>query len=79
MYVEPGDYSSPRRSQLLLKRDFSLSDEVPGYKAIPGATLMLSDKVQQKGVFFLGYEARRLDRALEDYQMIRPSNIVLYI
>ena len=74
MYVEPGDYTSPRRSHLLHKRDFSLSDDVPGYSAIPGATLMLTDKVRQKGVFFLGYEARRLDRALEDYQMIRPSN-----
>lgn len=74
MYVEPGDYSSPSRSQLLHKRDFTLSDEVPGYRAIPGATLMLNDRVPQKGVFFLGYEERRLDRALEDYQMIRPSN-----
>jgi len=74
LYVEPGDYSSPNRSQVLLKRDFSLSEEVPGYKAIPGATVMLRDRVQQKGVFFLGYEARRLDRALEDFQMIQPSN-----
>ncbi len=74
IYVEPGDYSSPRRAQVLHKRDFDLSDEVPGYKAIPGATLMLRDRVQQRGVFFLGYEARRLDRALEDFQMIQPSN-----
>lgn len=74
LYVEPGDYSSPHRSEVLLKRDFSLSEEVPGYKAIPGATIMLTDKSQQKGVFFLGYEARRLDRALEDFQMIQPSN-----
>ena len=74
IYVEPGQYSNPRRTHILSKRDFELSDQVPGYRAIPGATMMLSDKTARKGVFFLGYEARRLDRALQDYQMIRPSN-----
>ena len=77
LYVEPERYSlredPTRRSQLLFKRDFELSGEVPGYRAIPGATLMLSDRVPQRCVFFLGYEERRLDRALEDYQMIQPS------
>jgi hypothetical protein len=82
LYVEPGGYSkgdsvrtsNTRRSLILHKRDFELSDEVPGYRAIPGATLMLSDKFPQRSVFFLGYEARRLHRALEVYPMLRPES-----
>lgn len=74
VYVEPLSYNRPRRTKLLHKRDFELSDEVKGYRAIPGATFMLSDRSDQKGVFFLGYEESRLERALEDYQMIRPEN-----
>ena len=73
LYVEPLSYSNPRRSKLLHKRDFELSDVIPGYRAIPGATIRLTDQTPQTGVFFLGYEERRLDRALEDYQMIRPD------
>lgn len=78
LYVEPKNYQKPmstmRKSQLLHKRDFELSQEVPGYKAIPGGTLLLTDRIPQKTVFFLGFEERRLDRALEDYQMIQPSS-----
>jgi hypothetical protein len=78
LYVEPKGYSvrasNTRRSLILHKRDFELSDEVPGYRAIPGATLMLSDKFPQRSVFFLGYEARRLHRALEVYPMLRPES-----
>ena len=77
LYVEPQRYHSPQRSQLLDKRDFDLSDEVPGYRAIPGVTFMLNDRDRQKGVFFLGYEETRFDRALEDYQMIRPSDCIV--
>lgn len=77
MYVEPLSYSireaTFRRSQLLHKRHFELSDEVPGYKAIPGATLIMTDRIHQRTVFFLGYEERRLDRALEDHQLIQPK------
>src|SRR5258706_186466 len=46
LYVEPLNYTlreaTFRRSQLLHKRHFELSDEVPGYKAIPGATLIMT-------------------------------------
>jgi hypothetical protein len=81
LYVEPRRYSkgyvvrtsNTRRSLILHKRDFELSDEVPGYRAIPGATLMLTDRSRQRSVFFLGYEARRLHRALEVYPMLRPE------
>jgi hypothetical protein len=78
LYVEPKNYSlresSTRRSLILHKRDFGLSDQVPEYQAIPGATLLLSDRFPQRNVFFLGYEERRLDRALEDNQMLRPDS-----
>lgn len=78
LYVEPEDYSlresSTRRSLILHKRDFGLSDKVPEYQAIPGATLLLSDRFPQRNVFFLGYEASRLDRALEGNQMLRPDS-----
>ncbi len=72
-YVEPLDYQSPNRSRLLCKRDFELSDTFPGYCAIPHAAFMLNDRYPQNVVFFLGYEARRLDRALEDFQMIKTE------
>lgn len=74
LYVEPQRYTRLQRTKLLHKRDFDLSDEFPGYRAIPGNTLLLNDRYTQYGVFLLGYEERRLDRALEDYQMIKPSN-----
>lgn len=81
LYVEPLQYAlhitNLRRSQLLHKRDFDLSYEVAGYKPIPGATLILSDETPQRTVFFVGYEERRLDRALEDYQMIQPTSCSL--
>lgn len=74
LYVEPADYEKTRRSQLLNRRDFELSDEFPGYIGIPGAALNLSERYLQRGVFFLGYEERRLDRVLEDYPMIKADN-----
>jgi len=78
VYVEPGSYalrvSSTRRSVILNKRDFELSDEVVGYRAIPGALRMLSDRFPQRSVFFLGYEERRLERALEDHQMMKSDH-----
>jgi hypothetical protein len=73
IYVEPGKYSSPRWRQLLHRRDFELSGLVPGYTAIPGAAMLLADRASQKGIFFLGYEERRLERAFEDLQMIQAS------
>ena len=80
LYVEPESYtrrvrnSNTRRSLILHKRDFGLSDEVPGYRAIPGATLLMNDRLPQRSVFFLGYEERRLDRALEDNQILKPES-----
>lgn len=74
IYVEPLSYKNMGRSMLLHRRDFELSDEFPpNYIGIPGATILLSDRQPQRGVFFLGYEERRLDRALEDYPMIKAG------
>jgi hypothetical protein len=73
-YVEPEEYKTPRRREVLYRRAFELSSEVPGYRAIPGAAVILTDRRPQHGVFFLGFEERRLDVALEDFQTIKPSN-----
>jgi hypothetical protein len=74
LYVEPSRYKTSRERSPLHRRDFELSDEVPGYRGIPGFTLMMSDRLPQRAVFFLGYEEPRLDRALEDFQMLNPSS-----
>ena len=74
LYVEPARYRLWRQARLLHKRDFELSEQVSGYRAIPGSVLMLGDRLKQRVVFFLGYEEARLDRAMEDYQMIQPSS-----
>lgn len=73
LYVEPRTYAKPNRARSFLRRrrEFELSDEVPGYRAIPGATILLSDRSEHRGVFFLGFEERRLDVAFEDFQMLK--------
>lgn len=73
LYLEPLEYHSTSRSKLMHRHDFDLSEEFAGFRAIPGATIMLSDRYSQRGVFLLGFEERRLDRALEDYQMIQTD------
>lgn len=74
VYVEPLTYSNPRRRHVLHKRDFELSETVSGYRAIPGATFLLSDRRPRHGVFFLGYEESRLDVALEELEMFDPAS-----
>jgi hypothetical protein len=73
VYVEPFLYKLSGRTPLLHRRDFELSDEVPGYRGIPGHTLLLEQSARISCVFFLGYEERRLDRALEDFNFLRPD------
>ncbi len=74
LYVEPALYKLSGRTALLHKRDFDLSDEVPGYRGIPGFTLLLDQSAKLTAVCFLGYEERRLDRALEDFDFLRPDS-----
>lgn len=78
LYAEPLNYNNPRNTSLLSKRDFELSGEMFGYKAIPGTTLMLSDRANQRGVFLLGYEASRFDRVLEDFEIDTSNSIIIF-
>jgi hypothetical protein len=73
LYVEPNKYRAAQRQGLLSKRDFELSDTTEGFRAIPGAVYMLSETDPPRVIFFLGYEESRLDRAMEDFQMLNPS------
>lgn len=73
LYLEPGGYKRKSKKLVMHKREFELSGEVLGYKAIPGFSKILTDEVNQQIVFFVGFETSRLDRAMEDYQMINPK------
>ena len=77
LYVEPLEYAATR-GQLLHRRDFELSDEVPGFIPVPGAMILLEDRRSQRGVFFLGYEERRLDRAMEDHPIVPSKTSVVF-
>jgi hypothetical protein len=77
LYVEPEGYRNPSPRDLLNRRDFELSSDVPGYRAIPGNAILLGDRIQNRGVFFLGYEEARLRRAFEELQMIRPASSIV--
>lgn len=77
VYVEPQEYKRPRKTQVLHRREFDLSGEVPGYLAIPGYSLILLNDVNQKVIFFTGYESSRLEKALEDHPWIRSKNAAL--
>lgn len=73
IYVEPEQYQrvSPGADQ------FALSEPTRGYVAIPNAIVDLSSEEVEAGVFFLGFEPERLDRALEEYQMIASKDVKL--
>lgn len=77
LYIEPYLYKLSGRTPLLHRRDFELSEEVPGYQGIPGFTLLLDQGARVRTVFFLGYEERRLDRALEDFHFLRPEESIV--
>ncbi len=74
IYVEPLRYVTPARPGLLHRRDFELTEEFPGFRSIPEFVINLADSRPTRGVLFLGYEERRLDRILEDHQMINGDN-----
>lgn len=74
LYVEPVKYNHKNKGvDILHKRDFELSEGIIGYEAIPGHALLVTNEVSQKVVFLCGFEAERIDRALEDSQ-IRGAN-----
>jgi hypothetical protein len=74
LYIEPNDYSRKRKEyHILHKRDFDLSEEVFGYEAIPGHALSITSEIDQKLAFLCGFEAERIDRAMEDSQAISKN------
>lgn len=73
IYVEPGEYTRVSKGA----DQFALSEPTRGYGAIPNAIVDLSGEEVEAGVFFLGFESERLDRALEEYQMITSKDVKL--
>ncbi|WP_147407145.1 hypothetical protein [Neopusillimonas maritima] len=73
LYVEPALYqrASPGGDQ------FILSEPTRGYTPIPNAIVDLTSDEIEAGVFFLGFEPERLDRALEEHQMIASKDVKL--
>lgn len=71
IYVEPSEYTREAKGAEL----FALSEPTRGYVAIPNAIVDLASDEVEAGVFFLGFEPERLDRALEEYQMIATKHV----
>lgn len=73
IYVEPTEYQRvhPGGDQ------FELSLPTRGYVPIPNSIVDLTSDEVEAGVFFLGFEPERLDRALEEHQMIASKDVKL--
>ena len=71
VYIEPQTYSKGSSGP----GSFELSHEIVGYRPIPNAIVDLSSHSVEAGVFFLGFEPERLERALEEYQMITSKEV----
>jgi hypothetical protein len=71
LYGEPAGYTQERPGG----DSFALSNKIVGYRPIPNAVVDLSSDNVEAGVFFLGYEPERLERALEEYQMISAKEV----
>lgn len=70
-YVEPEKYSRTKPGA----DSFHLTALNCGYRPIPGAIVDLAGDDVEAGVFFLGFEPERLERAFEEYQMISSMDI----
>lgn len=71
IYLEPADYNRERSSS----DRFALSDDITGYRPIPHSIVDLTGDDVESGVFFLGFEADRLERAISEHQMIVAKEI----
>lgn len=71
IYVEPRDYSRTTPGA----DSFALSELNAGYKPIPRSVVDLAGDDVDAGVFFLGFEPERLERAFEEYQMLSTKDI----
>lgn len=71
IYIEPGNYKRKiKNDDILHKRDFELTQSIIGYEAIPGHALLVTRDIPQRVVFLCGFEAERIDRALEDSEIL---------
>ncbi len=75
IYLEPKDYTRNGPAQ----DSFALSEKNAGFLPIPRAITDLSSQEVEAGVFFLGYESNRLERALEDHQMLSDKDLKLVV
>jgi hypothetical protein len=71
IYVEPSDYSRTTPGA----DSFALSELNAGYKPIPRSVVDLAGDDVEAGVFFLGFEPERLERAFEEYQMLSTKDV----
>lgn len=71
IYVEPEEY----KRETPAADSFALTEQIVGYKPIPNAIVDLSGDDVEAGVFFLGFEPDRLERAFEEYQMISSKDL----
>lgn len=69
LYLEPKSYAREQSDILISNRDFSLTDEVEGYFAVPGYASLFRNNLT-KTVFLLGYEGQRLEMAIEQQNVI---------
>ena len=70
VYAEPASYKRATEAD-----QFALSEIIKGYRPIPHSIIDLTSDELESGVFFLGFESERLDRALEEHQMISSKDI----
>lgn len=71
LYVEPEKYERTKPGA----DSFALSESNAGYKPIPRSVIDLAGSDVEAGVFFLGYEPERLERAFEEYHMLSSKDI----
>ncbi len=71
LYVEPDKYSRTKPGA----DSFALTETNAGYRPIPRSVVDLAGDDVEAGVFFLGFEPERLERAFEEYQMISSKDI----
>lgn len=70
VYFEPSHYSSTANGTLEME-EFGLSDEILGFEGagIPTVSMPVDDEHKRKFVFFVGFEAGRLQSAIETYDV----------
>lgn len=67
IYLEPCKYKNTI-GKIIHRRDFELASGFEGYIGIPGHTLYMSPRSNDKDkfIFLCGYESERIERAIED-------------